>query len=122
MNDDIQQERRVRQQYRTESLKALNDGISTRRYVCHWWGSYLSTTTKYHDDNMKCRTTLPTLMYQVPRIYYKGYLVPGTRYQEGKKTEKKKRKNEKMKNDSRTNMHAFKEQAESRGDKVAACW
>ena len=34
MKDDIQEERRVRQQYRTEALKVLNDGISTRRYVC----------------------------------------------------------------------------------------
>ena len=34
LNDDIQQERRVRQQHRTESQKALNDGISTRRDVC----------------------------------------------------------------------------------------
>ena len=34
LNDDIQQERRVRQQHRTESRKALNDGISTRRDVC----------------------------------------------------------------------------------------
>ena len=38
MNDDIQQERRVRQQHRTEPLKALIEGISTRRYVCQVTG------------------------------------------------------------------------------------
>ena len=34
LNDDIQQERRVRQQHRTESRKTLDDGISTRPDVC----------------------------------------------------------------------------------------
>ena len=33
LDEDIQQERRVRQQHRTESSKAQDDGISTRRYV-----------------------------------------------------------------------------------------
>ena len=53
-------------------------------------------------------------------IRYLSSTIKGTRYQEGKEAEKKKTKNEKMKNDSRTNMHAFKEQAESGGDKVCS--
>ena len=44
LNYDIQQEGRARQQHRTESLKALNDGISTRRYVCQ---SLAGTPTIY---------------------------------------------------------------------------
>ena len=42
LNDDIQQERRVRQQHRAESLKALYDGISTSGYACQ---SLVGTTT-----------------------------------------------------------------------------
>ena len=42
LNDEIQQERCVRQQHRTESSKAPDDGISTRRYVCQ---SLVGTTT-----------------------------------------------------------------------------
>ena len=123
-NDDIQQERRVRQQHRTESLKALNDGISTRRYVCQslWWGPYLSTTTKYRNDNMKCPTTLTTITHQVPRNYYKEYqvLIPGIKKEKRQGKNEKKRK--KIKNETKTNMHALREQAESGGNKVAVCW
>ena len=42
LSDDIQQERRVRQHHHIESSKSLNDGISTRRYVCQ---SLVGTTT-----------------------------------------------------------------------------
>ena len=54
-------------------------------FVSHSDGDHISRTT-YHNDNMKCPTTLTTIICQVPGI--------NTRYQEGKKTgkEKKKRK------------------------------
>ena len=90
LNDDIQQERRVRQQHRTESLKALNDGISTRRYVCQllWWRPYLSTTTKNHNDNMKCPTTSRAITYQVPHKYSKS-----TRYKVSRTEKDREKKN-----------------------------
>ena len=91
MNDDIQQERRVRQQHRTESLKALNDGISIRRYVCQYYIHYLFTTTNQ-----------PEILDYVNNIIYisgtsqlirtKEYHVPGIKK---KKTERKKKKIEK---------------------------
>ena len=43
LNDEIQQERRVR--HRTESRKELNDGISTRRDVCQSLVVGTTTTT-----------------------------------------------------------------------------
>ena len=115
-NDYSQQEQRVRQQHSTDSFKALNDGISTRRYVCHsLWGPYL-LTTKYHNDNMKCPTTLTAIIYQVPRNYCcKEYQVPGIKRKKAGK-ERRKRKMKKKKN-----MHALREQAESGWDKVAVC-
>ena len=69
---------------------------------------------------MKCPTTLTTIIYQVPRNYYKEYqvLIPGIKKE--KRQGKKENKGKKMK--TKTNMHALREQAESEGDKVAVCW
>ena len=67
LNDDIQQERRVWQQHRTESLETRNGGISTRRYVCQ----SLVGSTMYSIDythylstpSLKCPTTGKTTTY-----------------------------------------------------------
>ena len=64
-----------------------------------WWGPYLSTT-KYHNDNMKCPTTI-TIIYQAPRNYYKEYQVPGSI-----KNEKRQGKKVKKRNETKTNKHA----------------
>ena len=80
LKDDIQQEQRVQPQHPTESLKALNDGFSTRRYVCRSLvgtttttgvciASTTSTFSLQQSINLKCPTTLTTIIYQVPRNY-----------------------------------------------------
>ena len=80
LNDDIQQERRVRQQHRTEWRKKLNDGISTRRDVRQSLvvGTTTTICTEYNIStislqqqsiNLTCTTTLTTISYQVPRNY-----------------------------------------------------
>ena len=76
---------------------------------------------KYHNDNMKCPTTLTTIMYQVPRNYYKQdqVLIPGIKKEKRQGKKEKKRKN--MQNETKTNTHALREQAESGGDRVAVC-
>ena len=75
MNDDIQQKLRVRQQCRTESLKALNNGISTRRDVCQPL-VVTTTTTMYSIDfiHYLCPISQPEIpdhvnnnIHQVPR-------------------------------------------------------
>ena len=67
---------------------------------------------------MKFPTTT-TIIYQVPRNYYKVYQVPG-RLKKVRDRERKKRKE--IKNETKANIHALREQAESGGDKVAVCW
>ena len=59
--------------------------------VSHSDGDHISTT-KYHNDNMKCPTTLTTILYQVPRNYCKEdqILIPGINKEKilGKKIKK----------------------------------
>ena len=92
-----------------KALKALSDVISTRRHVFEslWWWPSLSTT-EYHNDDMKCPTTLTKIIHQVPRNYYKEY----TRHQVSrrKRDRERKKRNKKMKNETITNMHALREQ------------
>ena len=131
LNDGIKQERRVRQQHRTESLKTLNDGISTRFYVRQSLVVGTATTIhsidciRYLSTTTKCQPEMPD--YVNNNIWGTSQLLRSTRYQvsgrkkdrEWKKSWKKKRK---MKNETKTNMHALREQAESGSDKVAVCW
>ena len=70
-----------------------------------------------------CPTTLTTIIYQVARNYYKEYqvvLIPGIK--KDKRQGKKEKERKEMKNETKTNMHALREQAESGGDTVAVCW
>ena len=99
--------------------------------VCQslWWGSYLSTATKYNNDSMKCPTRLTTIIYHVPRNYYKEYrvLIPGINKEkrQGKK-EKKKRQGKKEKNKKwkmkQKQTCSLREQAKSGEDEVVVCW
>ena len=67
---------------------------------------------------MKCPTPLTTIIYQVPRNYDKEYqvLIPGNKKE--KRQGKKEKERKEMKNETKTNMNALREQPESGGDKV----
>ena len=78
---------------------------------------------------MKCPTRLTTIIYHVPRNYYKEYrvLIPGINKEkrQGKK-EKKKRQGKKEKNKKwkmkQKQTCSLREQAKSGEDEVVVCW
>ena len=85
LNDGIKQERRVRQQHRTESLKTLNDGISTRFYVRQSLVVGTATTIhsidciRYLSTTTKCQPEMPD--YVNNNIWGTSQLLRSTRYQ-----------------------------------------
>ena len=98
LKDDIQQERRVQQQHRTESLIALNEQDVT--CASHWWGLlqlymysidyiyFLSTTTKHQPE-------MPD--YVNNNISGTSQLLRSTRYQVSRRKKDSERKEKKTK-------------------------
>ena len=82
---------------------------------------YIHFSLQQQSINLKCPTTLTTIIRQVPRNYLG---VPGTRYQVSRRKEDRewKKINKKIKWKMKQDKRALREQAESWGDKVAVCW
>ena len=103
--NDIQQERRVRQEHRTESLKALHDGISTRRYVCQSLVGIISLYNKVS----QWQHEMPDYVNNnnIRRTRYLATTIRSTRYQVSRRKKDGKKEKKNWKNEKRfKNKHA----------------